>query len=90
MMHSARGRSWGNRGLRKTPRVLLIMALFSLGGCLGHASAPLLSSHTIPLITYSAAQQKQAAAELAKLPPNSQIGVMITDYGKVRAILRAQ
>lgn len=40
------------------------------------------------LVTYSADQQRQAAAELRGLPKGSQIGVMIVDYGKLRKAVR--
>ena len=41
-----------------------------------------------PLVNYTAAQQKQAAAELRKMHSDAQIARMITDYGKLRAACR--
>ncbi|RJP45493.1 hypothetical protein C4587_00940 [Candidatus Parcubacteria bacterium] len=42
-----------------------------------------------PLVTYSVATQRQAAAELRKLPKDSALARMIVDYGKQRAAIRA-
>lgn len=42
-----------------------------------------------PLVTYSPAQQQQAARELRALPQGSEIGAMIVDYGKTRDAIRA-
>lgn len=41
-----------------------------------------------PLVAYSSATQKQAAAELRRLPPGSPLAKMIVDYGKHRAACR--
>jgi hypothetical protein len=48
----------------------------------------ILSTHNIPIVTYSKAQEAQAAAELKSLPANSELGQMITDYSKERDALR--
>jgi hypothetical protein len=42
-----------------------------------------------PLITYSAATQRQAAAELRRLPKDSPLAKLIVDYGKFRRACRA-
>lgn len=38
---------------------------------------------------YTADEERRASAELLALPPDSVIAVMITDYGRERAELRA-
>jgi hypothetical protein len=65
-------------------RRLSTMALFSaaLGGC---ATA---GGGCPPLVTYSAATQRQAAAELRALPAGSQLAMMTDDYGKLRKACR--
>lgn len=40
-----------------------------------------------PKIQYSAQFQKEAAAQLAELPPESPVAVLVTDYGKTRKAL---
>ncbi len=65
---------------------ILMMALFSLAGCQSYVA----TSGCPPLVTYSAADQKQASSELrALLPRDSQIARMIVDYGKMRDACRA-
>jgi hypothetical protein len=65
-------------------RRLLTMAIFSpaLGGC---ATA---GGGCPPLVAYSAATQRQAAAELRTLPGDSTLAVMTDDYGKLRKACR--
>lgn len=41
-----------------------------------------------PLVAYSKAQQAKAAAELGALPKDSQLAIMIVDYGKTRDACR--
>lgn len=41
-----------------------------------------------PLVAYSKAQQVKAAAELRGLPKESQLSIMIVDYGKTRDACR--
>lgn len=65
-----------------TRSIVLMMGLFSLAACqsTGGGGCP-------PLTAYSAVQQKQAAAELRKMP-KSQVAKMIIDYGKLRDACR--
>lgn len=68
-------------------RLLSIAALSSaLAGCVTTSGTPAGTCPSLP--AYSPAQQKQAAAELRALPPNSEISVMVTDYGRVRDVCR--
>lgn len=64
-----------------TRSIVLAMGLFSLGACQSTGGG------CPPLISYSAVQQKQAAAELRKIP-QSQVAQMIVDYGKMRDACR--
>lgn len=43
----------------------------------------------LPMVSYSKAEQTQAADELAKLPAGSMVGRLVTDYGAMRAADRA-
>ena len=61
-------------------RVILIVAIFSLAACQSTAAGG-----CGPLVAYSAAQQRQAAAELRRLPKDSQLARMIVHYGQTRA-----
>lgn len=61
---------------------VLIGVISSLAACqsTGGGGCP-------PLTSYSAVQQRQAAAELRKIP-RSQVAQMIVDYGKMRDACR--
>ena len=73
---------------RRRARSWLSIALLTtlLAGCQTAASD---RTACPPLITYTAAEQKQAAAELAMLPPASMVGRLVADYGKTRDACRA-
>jgi hypothetical protein len=58
-----------------------IAALFSLAGCAHTSVCP-------PLVEYTEEEQRAASAELGALPEDSQLAVMIVDYGTLRAMLR--
>ena len=62
--------------------IVWIVGLSSLAACqsTGGGGCP-------PLTAYSAVQQRQAAAELRKMP-ESQVARMIVDYGKLRDACR--
>lgn len=69
-----------------------------LAGCVTEAPpvisdkpAPLAIVQTVcpPIKTYSAAEQKAMAGALAALPPNNPLVGAITDYGTLRAAVRA-
>lgn len=62
--------------------IVWMAGLFSLAACqsTGGGSCP-------PLTAYSAVEQRQAAAELRKMP-ESQVAKMIVDYGKLRDACR--
>ena len=63
-------------------RLIVLMAgLFSLTACQSTGGG------CPPLNSYSALQQRQAAAELRKMP-KSQVAQMIVDYGKLRDACR--
>ena len=68
------------------PRLLTIFAIigFSLTGCMSAQIA----TGCPPLVQYSAETQRRAADELEKLPKNSALAQMITDYGKTRKACR--
>lgn len=42
-----------------------------------------------PLVTYDAALQRRAAAELRALPAGAALATLVTDYGKTRDACRA-
>lgn len=68
----------------KTLRVILTLASFDLAACQmtsGGSGCP-------PLVTYSAETQRQAAQELRRLPPDSQLAKMIIHYGQMRKACR--
>ena len=68
-------------------RVGLALALaWALTGCAGPAAV---MQSCLPLKPYTAGFQAQAAAELAKLPPEDPLGMMIVDYGAMRGADRA-
>lgn len=65
---------------------LLAAALLSLNGCATAVS----DSGTCPVpVVYSRDQQARAATELEALPDGSVLALMIEDYGRERARLRA-
>lgn len=72
---------------RIKPRLpLLAAALLSLSGCVTAGSDP--GVCPVPVV-YSRDQQARAADELEALPPGSALALMIEDYGRERARLRA-
>lgn len=70
----------------KLRRLLLAAALLSLGGCATAVSDP--GACPVPVV-YSRDQQARAAAELEALPDGSVLALMVEDYGRERARLRA-
>ncbi len=62
--------------------IVLIAALFSLSGCQSTGGG------CPPLVTYSPAQMKRAAAELRAAPKGSELRRLVTDYGKMRDACR--
>jgi hypothetical protein len=72
--------------------VFLTTAALSAFGCATQPAklpAPTPVATCLPLRAYSPDQQKQAAAELAKLPIGSEVAQMVTDYGALRDVDRA-
>lgn len=65
---------------------LLVVALPSLNGCATAGSEP--GACPVPVV-YSRDQQARAAAELEALPDGSVLALMVEDYGRERARLRA-
>jgi hypothetical protein len=67
----------------KTSHAIWTLAAFSLAGCqsTGGSGCP-------PLVAYSAETQRQAAQELRRLPPDSQLAKMIIHYGQMRRACR--
>lgn len=63
--------------------IALALGLFSLGAC------QTMRGGCPPLVAYSAAQQRQAAAEMRKIS-GSQVSRMIVDYGKLRDACRLE
>lgn len=58
--------------------------------CLADCAAPAASVKVCPtMATYTQAQQTEAASELSALPGDSVLAQMITDYGALRAQVRA-
>jgi hypothetical protein len=71
---------------------LTTAAVGSLQGCATQPAklpAPTPVATCLPLKAYTPDQQKQAAAELAKLPNGSMIAQMVIDYGALRDVDRA-
>lgn len=68
----------------KTLRVILTLASIDLAACQTTAGG----SGCPPLIQYSAETQKQAAAELRRLPKDSQLAKLVIDYGRMRRACR--
>lgn len=69
--------------MRKTLHAILILASFELAACqTTGGSAP-------PLVTYTPAEQAQAAKELRAMPKGSITAKMIVDYAKTRKAIRA-
>jgi starvation-inducible outer membrane lipoprotein len=69
-----------------------IVAALTLTACATQPAklpAPTPTATCLPLKAYTPDQQKQAAAELAKLPNGSVIAQMVTDYGTLRDVDRA-
>ena len=62
----------------------LIYCLF-LTGCATTEPVPVLHNVCLPMVTYTPQQQAQAANELQKLGPKSELAQMIVDYGRLRA-----
>lgn len=72
---------------RTKPRLPLLAAvLLSLNGCATAVSDP--GACPVPVV-YSRDQQARAADELEALPADSVLALMIEDYGRERARLRA-
>jgi len=65
------------------------LSVFALGGCVTAESVPVPEVHCLPLVEYTAADQKKAASELSELPSKSILRRMMTDYGRMRAGDRA-
>lgn len=61
--------------------------LLLLCGC---SSGALVITPCPEVIKYDLNTQKRAAAELRSLPPGNVLGVMITDYGQMRAACRVR
>lgn len=68
-------------------RAILIGALCAALSACAHDVA--LQSVCPPVKTYTPAEQKALAAELAALPPGSALGSAIVDYGRLRDASRA-
>jgi hypothetical protein len=71
-------------------RVLLWLSIATLmtplAGCVTGGSSRVTCP---PLVTYSREFQRTAAAALDQLPPGSPVGVLVTDYSKLRDACRA-
>lgn len=67
----------------KMSHAIWIAASFELAACqsTGGGGCP-------PLVTYSAETQRLAAAELRRLPKDSQLAKLVVDYGKTRRAIR--
>lgn len=63
---------------------IFVTASFSLSGCMSYP----VGSGCPPLVQYSAETQRKAADELDRLPKDSVVARMITDYGKTRKACR--
>jgi hypothetical protein len=75
-------------------RLFAVMVLLMLGGCATtspkqESQLALVISKCPVLVQYSPDQLKQAAKELKTLPSKSQVGKLVTDYGKLRDACRA-
>lgn len=68
----------------KTSLAILMLASFSLAGC----QSVQFEGGCPPLIAYSKEAQRQAAAELRRLPKGSPLAKMIIDYKKTRDACR--
>lgn len=68
----------------KTLRVILTLASFDLAACQSTGGG----SGCPPLVEYSAETQKAAAAELRRLPKDSQLAKLVVDYGRIRRACR--
>lgn len=70
----------------------LVVTLFGLlSGC-AHEGVPVTAVSCLPretYVDYSKEAQAKAFEELTLLPPGSELGNMIADYGKMRAAERA-
>lgn len=68
------------------PRLLMIFAMvsFSLSGCMSTQ----INTGCPPLVQYSAETQRKAADEIEKLPDDSAVARMISDYKKTRDACR--
>lgn len=60
-----------------------MLASFSLAACQSTSG-----SGCPPLVTYSAETQRQAAAELRRLPKDSQLAKMVVHYSQMRKACR--
>lgn len=67
---------------------ILAIALALLAACSTPPAVPSASVCPEPK-PYTSAEERRAAAELLALPSESIVAVMITDYGRERAELRA-
>jgi len=70
-----------------------LITLAVLTACATPGSAPpptpIPTPTCLPLKTYTAAQEAEAAKELAGLPVGSTVAQFVTDYGQMRAADRA-
>ena len=69
---------------------IVLLGALLLGGCESITPERIeIAMTTCPVLKkYTTEQMKQAASELKSLPTESQIAVMVTDYGKLRAACR--
>jgi hypothetical protein len=69
----------------------VLASVIILHGCATaqSATAPAVTVSCPPTVDYTLPFEQQVAKELGQLPQNSAVGVMIADYGRERAALRA-
>lgn len=67
----------------RTLHAIWILASFELAACQSTGGA------CPPLVSYTPETQRQAAAELRRLPKDSPLAKLVVDYGKTRAAIRA-
>jgi hypothetical protein len=69
-------------------RAVVVAVALALAGCVAAEEVHVVHAFCVTPVQYTAAQRSKAADELIRLGPDSELAVMITDYGKQRAAER--
>lgn len=75
----------------KARGLVLLAIVLALGACsaTGNSESVVNACSLLPLATYTQAEQSQVAAEIEEAPENAEWPQFVTDYGALRAAVRA-